>query len=485
MYASGAASSSFLFPTSSSIPSRPIDEFDYAGHMEHLRVAETIAEQVPAMGTRIHGLVSELYPILRSITGEGLRTTVRRLSRIVPLEITEVPTGTPVFDWTVPDEWTISEAYIEHESGRRYADMRDSSLHVMGYSTPVDATMSLSELKPHLHSVPELPDHIPFRTSFFARSWGFCLADRELQTLPDGQYRVVIRSTLAKGSLTLAEFVHRGATDEEVLVFAHDCHPALANDNLSAVSVAIHLAAFIATQKTRYTYRFVFAPTTIGSITWLATREAVLGRIRHGLVLALLGHGGPLHYKRSRTGDCPIDRAASHVLHTEFKGAQMVDFCPWGHDERQFGSPGINLAVGSLTRSPAGDFPGSHTSADGPSLLSTEALGEAWWACLKIIEALEADACYVNLRPKGEPELGRRGLYRLTGGYYTNIADRQMAFLWLLNQSDGATSLVDIAVKSGLPVALLDCAAAELVAAGLLGRVARAEPASQQLCSHA
>jgi aminopeptidase-like protein len=453
--------------------------------MEQLRLAEHLAAEVPAMGAQIHGLVRELYPILRSITGEGLRTTVGRLSQIVPLEITEVPTGTAVFDWTVPEEWTISEAYLEHESGRRYADMRDSSLHVMGYSTPMDTTMSLAQLKPHLHSVPELPDQIPFRTSFFARSWGFCLRDRELQTLPDGEYRVVIRSNLVKGSLTLAECVHRGATDEEVLVFAHDCHPSLANDNLSAVSVAVHLAAFIATQKTRYTYRFVFAPTTIGAITWMATHEAVLGRIRHGLVLALLGFGGPLHYKKSRAGTLPIDTAACHVLRTEFNGAQFVDFCPWGHDERQFCSPGINLPVGSLTRSPAGDFPGSHTSADTPSLLSSEALGEAWWACLRIMEALEANACYVNLRPKGEPELGRRGLYRLTGGYYTNVADRQMAFLWLLNQSDGATSLVDIAVKSGLPVALLDRAAVELVEAGLLGRVAGVEPARPQLCSQA
>jgi aminopeptidase-like protein len=395
----------------------------------------------------------------------------------------EVPTGTPVFDWRVPEEWTISEAYLEHESGRRYADIRDSSLHVMGYSTPMDTTMSLAQLKPHLHSVPELPDQIPFRTSFFARSWGFCLADRELQALPAGQYRVVIKSTLAPGSLTLAEYVHNGATEDEVLIFAHDCHPSLANDNLSGVGVAIHLAAFLATQKTRYTYRFVFAPTTIGSITWLATHEAQLGRVKHGLVLALLGHGGPLHYKKTRGGDHPLDRAACHVLRTEFKDARLVDFCPWGHDERQFGSPGINLAVGSLTRSPAGDFQGSHTSADRPSLLSTDALGEAWWAGLKIIEALEADAYYVNLRPKGEPELGRRGLYRLTGGYYTTIADRQMAFLWLLNQSDGATSLVDIAAKSGLSVSVLDRAAAELEAAGLLGRAAGVQTTRQQLCS--
>jgi aminopeptidase-like protein len=439
--------------------------------MEHLRLDDETFGLVPEKGAQIHGLVRELYPTLRSITGEGLRTTVRQLSAVAPLTVTEVATGTPVFDWTVPEEWSIQEAYIEHESGRRYADLRNLSLHVMGYSTPVDAIMPLSELRPHLYSVPELPDYVPFRTSFYARSWGFCLADRELQTLPDGQYRAVIRSTLGQGSLTIAEFVHRGASHEEVLVFAHDCHPSLANDNLSGVAVAIHLAAFLATQKTRYTYRFVFAPATIGSITWMATHQEVLGRIRHGLVLALLGNDGPLHYKVTRAGNHVVDRVARHVLKTEFPGAQVLDFSPWGYDERQFASPGIDLPVGGVTRSPAGDFPGSHTSADNPSLLSSEALGEAWWACLRILEALEADVRYVNLQPKGEPQLGRRGLYRLTGGYYANIADRQMAFLWLLNQSDGTASLIDIAEKSGLPLALLSRAAEELAAVELLAAV--------------
>jgi aminopeptidase-like protein len=451
--------------------------------MDQLRLDDGVFGLVPGKGAEIHELVRELYPTLRSITGEGVRTTVRRLAAVAPLEVTEVPTGTPVFDWTVPEEWSIDEAYIEHESGRRYADLKNSSLHIMGYSTPVDATMPLSELRPHLYSVPELPDHVPFRNSFYARSWGFCLADRELQTLPDGQYHVVIRSTLGNGSLTLAEFVHRGATDEEVLVFAHDCHPSLANDNLSGVAVAIHLAAFLAAQKTRYTYRFVFGPATIGSITWMATHPEVLSRIRHGLVLALLGNDGPLHYKVSRAGNRLVDRTARHVLKTEFPGAQVLDFSPWGYDERQFASPGINLPVGGVTRSPAGDFPGSHTSADNPALLSSGALGEAWWACLRIFEALEADACYLNLQPKGEPQLGRRGLYRLTGGYYADIADRQMAFLWLLNQSDGTTSLIDIAEKSGLPVALLSRAAAELEAVELLAPVATSQSAGQHLYS--
>lgn len=424
-----------------------------------------------AEGTRMHALVRELFPITRSITGPGLRATVQRLAQIAPLDVTEVPTGTRVFDWTVPDEWSIEDAFLEHEGGQRYADLRWTNLHVVGYSTPVDGMFDLAELRPHLFSMPERPDAIPFRTSFYAPNWGFCLADRQLRSMPEGRYRAVIRSRLAPGSLTLAEYVHRGATDEEVLVFAHDCHPSLANDNLSGVAVAIHLAAFLSTQRTRYTYRFVFAPATIGTIAWIATNERRLGRIRHGLVLSLLGNDTPLHYKVTRTGLASVDRAAWQVLQRECPGAQRLGFSPWGHDERQFASPGVNLPVGLLTRSPEGDFPASHTSDDTPALVSEAALAEAWHACLKIFEALEADARYLNLQPKGEPQLGRRGLYRMTGGHYTSVAERQMALLWVLSQSDGEASLIDIAEKSGLPIATLAAAADDLESVDLLERL--------------
>jgi aminopeptidase-like protein len=436
--------------------------------VKQLRLNDQISALAAKTGADMHALVRELYPLTRSITGPGLRATVQRLAEVFPLEITEVPTGTPVFDWSVPDEWSIDEAYIEHESGRRFADLRNSNLHVMGYSVPVDMKLSLAELREHLHSLPDHPEWIPFRTSFYTKNWGFCLADRELRLLPEGQYRAVIRSQLAPGSLTLAEGVHHGRSDDEILVFAHDCHPSLANDNLSGLVVAIHLAAFLRQSETRYTYRFVFAPATIGSITWLATNEAKLKQIRHGLVLSLLGDSGPLHYKKSRTGGLPGDRAAWHVLRTEFPGSQLLEFSPWGYDERQFCSPGINLPVGGLTRVPNGEFDRAHTSGDNPDFILAESLGQAWLACLKIFEAIEANGCYQNLQPKGEPQLGRRGLYRSTGGYYAGIVDRQMALLWLLNQSDGSASLLDIAEKSGLPVAVLARAADDLTAVGLL-----------------
>jgi aminopeptidase-like protein len=218
---------------------------------------------------------------------------------------------------------------------------------------------------------------VPYRTSYYARTWGFCLADNVLQSLPEGRYHAVIRSKLSPGSLTLAEHLHRGETDDEVLIFAHDCHPSLANDNLSGLAVAVYLAAYLRHRKTRFSYRFVFAPATIGSITWMAMNEASLSRIRHGLVLSLLGSNGQFHYKVSRTGTQPIDRAAWHILRTEFPDSRRLDFLPWGYDERQFCSPGINLPVGRLTRTPNGEFPEYHTSADNPDFLSPSALGNA------------------------------------------------------------------------------------------------------------
>ena len=432
-----------------------------------LWVDEKTRAAAPQVGKSMLALIRELYPITRSITGPGLRATVARLSQLVPLQVSEVPSGTKIFDWTVPDEWSIEDAFLEAEGGERVIDLKSSNLHVVGYSAPVDATLTLAELRPHLFSLPEHPDWIPYRTSYYSRSWGFCLADRLLKSLPERRYRAVIRSRIAPGSLTLAEHVHRGATEDEVLIFAHDCHPSLANDNLSGLAVAVNLAAFLRSRDTHYTYRFVFAPSTIGSIAWLAAREAHLPRIRHGLVLSLLGDKGSIHYKASRDGDRAIDRAAWHVLRTEFPGSRRLDFEPWGYDERQFNSPGIDLGVGRLTRTPNGEFPEYHTSADKPDFLSTDALGESWLACLKVLEALDCDSRYVNLRPKGEPHLGRHGLHRPTGGY-PDLPTRQLALLWVLNQSDGTKSLLDIADRSRLPFSVIFAAAADLAGAGLL-----------------
>jgi aminopeptidase-like protein len=436
--------------------------------VQTFRTIEIDDTQAVAAGTAMLDLMHHLYPLCRSITGPGLRETLRRIGNVIPLTTTDVPTGTRIFDWIVPREWAIEEAYLEHDSGRRFVDFRDHNLHVVNYSVPVDTWLQLSELRPRLHTLPQHPDWIPFRSSYYREDWGFCLSDRVRQSLPDGSYHAVIRSRLFDGALTLGEFVQRGKSDDEILIFAHTCHPSLCNDNLSGIVVATQLAAFLAGHATRYTYRFVFAPATIGSIAWMATNESKLAKIRHGLVLAMLGDAAPLHYQKTLSGSAAIDRAVGTVLRSGYPDAAMLEFSPWGFDERQFNTPGIKLPVGRLTRTLTGQYPQEHTSADSFEFVSARALGDAWRACLRIFEVLECDERYINLAPKGEPQLGRRGLYRQTGGYYESVPDRHLALLWILNQSDGSAGLLDIAERSGLDFGLIAQCARDLQAAGLL-----------------
>lgn len=412
------------------------------------------------------GLIEELFPITRSITGAGVRQTLGIIGRRIPITITEVASGTAVLDWVVPPEWNIRSAYIANERGDRVIDMQDCNLHVMSYSVPVDATMSLAELRPHLYTLPDHPDWIPYRTSYYAEAWGFCLTQAQLKVLPDETYHVRIDSSLTEGSLTYGECLLPGDTEEEVLFSAHVCHPSLANDNLSAVALATMLAAELSQRPHRYTYRFLFAPGTIGAICWLAGHEAEVGRIRHGLTLAGLGIGDGITYKRSRRGSAPIDAVAEHVLASRPSGSKVIDFTPYGYDERQFGSPGFDLPVGSLTRTPNGEYPEYHTSADNLAFLSAGAIADSLATLRAIVGLLEQNRTYVNLAPRGEPQLGRRGLYPSTGG--GDMQSRQMAMLWVLNQSDGQHSLLDIARRSGLTVAELAAAADQLQAGGLL-----------------
>jgi aminopeptidase-like protein len=418
---------------------------------------------VSGAGVRMHALATELYPICRSITGEGVRETLRRIGERIPLEIHEVPSGTTVLDWTVPDEWNISDAYIA-VGGERIVDFRESNLHVVGYSEPVRATLSLAELSDHLHSLPEHPDRVPYRTSYYTRSWGFCLSERQRSTLADVPYHVVIDSTLAPGSLTYGECLLPGATDDEVLVTTHVCHPSLANDNLSGIAVVTELAAALEGWDRRLSYRLLFIPGTIGAITWLGRNEEAVGRIVAGLVVACVGDAGPLTYKRSRRGDAHVDRAAQHVLGAV--GGRVLDFVPWGWDERQFNSPGFDLPVGCVTRSLEGEFDSYHTSGDDLDFIRPECLEESLGAVLSIVELLERDRRYVNLAPKGEPQLGKRGLYRGLGG--PESGSEQLAMLWVLNQSDGRHSLLDVAERSGLSFGSILAAAEALRDGGLL-----------------
>jgi aminopeptidase-like protein len=418
-------------------------------------------------GSEMHELVTRLYPICRSITGDGVRRTLDVIAESIPLDVHEVPTDTPVLDWTIPREWNVREAYIEDPSGRRVVDLADSTLHLMSYSTPVDATMSLEQLRPHLHTLPDQPTLIPYRTSYYAPNWGFCLRDDALREWPEGRYRVRIDSSLTDGHLTYAEHVLPGRSGREVLVSCHVCHPALANDNLAAIAVAVGLARRLAAAPRYFTYRFLFIPGTIGSITWLARNQDPAERIAHGLVLACAGDAGPLTYKRSRAGDAEVDRAVTYVLARSGRPHRVRDFSPYGYDERQFCSPGFNLPVGSLTRTPHAEYAEYHTSGDDLGFVSAEAMADTLDTCWEVCRTLERNRRYLNLSPHGEPQLGRRGLYGATGGR-SDTQERQMAMLWVLNLSDGEHTLLDVAERSGMSLDLLDEVARLLRDADLL-----------------
>lgn len=419
-------------------------------------------------------LARSLYPICRSITGPGVRQTLEIIEDSVGIGMRQihVPSGTQVFDWEIPPEWSIRDAYVADEAGNRLIDFQRHNLHVVNYSVPVHQTMSLQELRPHLHSLPEYPDWIPYRTTYYRRDWGFCLADRELQRLRDGDYLVHIDAELEPGVLTLGECYFPGETDEEFLISTHVCHPSLANDNLAGMVVAAQLASHVAVMNRRYSYRFLFVPGTIGTIAWLATHRAVLPQLRGGFVLALLGHDYPLTYKCSRQGEHLVDRAMCQALHESPEAFETMPFEPYGYDERQYGSPGIQIPVGCLMRSRYGGYPEYHTSADDLDRLRGARLEEALNVCRKTICILERNATYLNKSPYGEPHLGKHGLYQSLGGRSDQDA-LQQAFLWLLCFSDGACSLLDIASRAGLPFEHIAHAADLLVEHDLLEEISR------------
>jgi aminopeptidase-like protein len=429
--------------------------------LKRARNAEGAAEEV----RKVWPLMESMYPICRSITGNGVRETLDLLQQWIPVERSEVPTGTKVYDWEIPNEWNIRDAYIADEQGRRIVDFRTHNLHVVNYSVPVRVTMTREELQPHLYSLPEKPDWIPYRTSYYREHWGFCLRHGDVERLGPGPFQVMIDSTLAPGSLTYAECTIPGSTQGEAIVYTHTCHPSLANDNLSGIAVAAVLARELRGEQPRLTWRFVFGPGTIGSLAWLSRNEQRLTRIRAGLTVGSLGDGGPLTYKRSRRGDRVTDRAAQHVLPRIAPSVRLVDFEPYGYDERQFCSPGFDLPVGRLMRSSHSQYPEYHTSADDLGLLKPECLAESIRALAAMIAVLDANRALRNLSPNGEPRLGKRGLYASTGG--TAPGEFEHALLWVLSYSDGEHDLLAIAERSGMEFGVLARAAAALEDAGL------------------
>jgi aminopeptidase-like protein len=427
------------------------------------------------VGQDLYQFAAELYPICRSITGNGIRRTLAMIQDRIPLRITEVPTGTPVFDWNVPKEWNVRDAYIKH-AGRKIVDFRKNNLHVLNYSAPVQATISLSELKPHLFTLPDRPNWIPYRTSYYQNNWGFCLPHKQMLALENGEYEICIDSSLENGYLSYGECYLPGKSTDEVLISCHICHPSLANDNLSGLTVAVALARALAGRDLRYSYRFVFIPGTIGAITWLARNHDTARRIRHGLVLTGIGDTAPFHYKKSRRGNAEIDRVTEHVLSRLANAGEILEFSPYGYDERQYCSPGFNLPVGCLMRSVWGTFPEYHTSADNLEFIRPDKLAESLHVCASIVEVLENNRNYRNLSPFCEPQLGKRNLYRATGG--ESIGEEVNARLWILNLSDGEHSLLDIAERSGLHFSNISRQAELLCVCGLLSVVADG-PASQ------
>jgi len=401
------------------------------------------------VGNQMYELMSELYPICRSITGDGFRRSLQIIKKYIPLTVQEIPSETQIFDWTVPLEWNIEDAYIKNSKGERVVDFHQSNLHVVSYSQPIKARMTLEELKPHLYTLSDHPEWIPYRTSYYKESWGFCLSHRQFQSLQDEEYEVCIDSSFKKGHLTYGEYYLRGQTSDEILISCHACHPSLCNDNLSGIVLATFLAMRLNSELLRYSYRILFIPGTIGSIAWLAGNDNSVRKIKHGLVVTGVGDPGGFTYKKTRQGDAEIDRAFCHVLKHSQQDHKIIEFFPYGYDERQYCSPAFNLPVGCFMRTPHGQYPEYHTSGDNLDFVQPQYLEESFAHCLKTLTLLEKNKVYLNQNPQCEPQLGRRGLYRAIGGQ-AEEANKEMAMLWVLNLSDGHHTLLDIAERSNL-----------------------------------
>jgi aminopeptidase-like protein len=415
------------------------------------------------VGAELHDLIAELYPFPRSLTGDGVRKTLAIIGRDLPLHVVETPSGTDVFDWVVPREWNVRDAWIDAPNGRRLARFSESSLNLLGYSVPVDVTLERDELLKHVFTDPHHPDRVPYRTSYWSERWGFCMSQREVDSLPDGKYRAVVDATLENGSLTYGEVRLEGASDRTVLLTTTVCHPALANDNLSGMVVTAALARALVGRPLRNSYRFLWSPGTLGPLCWLFHNRDLVPSVVHGLAVSCVGDRGGVTYKRSRRETTATDRTAELVLR-DHVDARIVDWSPYGGDERQFCAPGFDLPFGAFSRSPADAFPEYHSSDDDLSVVTPDSLADSYRTLLSIIEVFERNKTFLNASPYGEPQLGRRGLYRAIGGG----SSEEAAYLWLLSLSDGSASLVDIALRSGLSFDVIANAAERLEEHGLL-----------------
>jgi aminopeptidase-like protein len=386
----------------------------------------------------------KLWPICRSITGNGLRESFKVLSDLIPLKLTEVPSGTAVFDWVVPNEWNINDAYIITPEGKKICDFKINNLHVVNYSTPVNQEIGYEELIKHLYTLERLPDAIPYITSYYKEKWGFCLSKKEFDALPKtGSYKVLIDSELKPGSLTYGECILKGDTRDEVLFSSYLCHPSMANNELSGPLVLSFLYKQIAAMPNRrYTYRFVIAPETIGTIAFLSDRkDDVLKNVKAGYVVTCCGTDKPFVFKKSRQENSLADEVALHALKHSGEGYSAIAFDPLGSDERQYCSPGFNLPVASLMRSKYHDYPEYHTSLDNKQLISFDAMSQTVEMYFSIVRALELNKCYQNTIRFCEPNMGKRGLYEDLSGALT-MPQQLSTRMRLINYMDGKTSLL-------------------------------------------
>lgn len=401
------------------------------------------------LGAEMYGWVKDLFPICRSLTGDGNRRTLAHLARHLPgLTIHEVPSGTTAFDWTVPEEWNITEAWIENEAGERIVDFADTNLHVVGYSEPVDLWLDRAELDAHLHSLPDQPDLVPYVTSYYRRRWGFCLADRLRRSLPEGRYHAVIRSRLEPGSLTYGELILPGRETDEVLLSTYVCHPSMADNELSGPVVTTALARRLAAMPDRrLTWRIVFVPETIGSIVYLSRHLAEMKRNTvAGFVVTCVGDDRTHSILHSPRGDTLADRVAMHALRHGPKTFDEWDFLERGSDERQYCSPGVDLPVVSVMRSKYATYPEYHTSADDLSLVSPAGLAGGYQVLEDCVTLLEAGGFWRTTTPC-EPQLGKRGLYPTISTRESGLLVRDMTNV--LAFADGTRDLVALADRIG------------------------------------
>jgi aminopeptidase-like protein len=435
-------------------------------------------------------LTKRLFPITRSITGNGVRESLKIVQEYVPdFKIREFPSDTPVYDWTIPKEWNIEEAFIADTNGHRIINFEDNGLHVMGYSTPINEKLSFGELLPHLHSLPNLPKAIPYRTSYFKEDWGFCLSQDQLNSFDqNAEYHVVIKATLEPGHLTLADSILNGTSDQEFLISTYCCHPWMANDNLSGIVVTTFLHRWLAQNQTRHSYRFVILPETIGAITYLAHNEVEMKNINGGFVISCCGGPGQISYKDTFLGNHLIDRAAKIAFRDAGVEPWLRPFAPDGSDERQYSMPAFRIPVATISKDKYYDYDFYHTSLDNLDFVTGDNLLQTLSLYIDCIKMLECNATYKSLMPYCEPQLGKRGLYPQTGGAIkqssrdpnttANVEAQVDALTWVMFLADGSMDLLDMAERSNQPFSNLLKAAQDLIAHDLIQELPSKAPAT-------